>query len=296
MFMNLLSRLLVALLRLLQHLPLSLQARIGRGFGAVLLRCARQRRAIAQRNLELCLPHWDAPQRARVLREHFALLGRSLLERGLLWYAPAQRLRSLIRVEGDVTLAQRSQRPVMWLVPHFLGLEVAGAATQLFQERTGVDIYQTQSNAYLDAVLKRGRLRFGRGEAYPRGVPIRQVMKRIREGCPFFNMPDQDYGPKDSAFVPFFGVPAATLLAPSKMARLLDMVVQPVVVDILPGGQGWRVRFLEPWTDWPTADPVADAARMNAFIETQILRDPAQYLWVHKRFKTRPPGQASLYR
>jgi KDO2-lipid IV(A) lauroyltransferase len=294
--MNLLAHLLVVCLRLLQRLPLGLQAAIGRGFGAVLLRCARQRRGIAQRNLALCFPQWPEAQRAAVLREHFALLGRSLLERGVLWYAPPERLKGLIHVEGDVGLAQRSDRPVMWLVPHFLGLEVAGAAVQLFQQRTVVDIYQTQSNAYLDGVLKQGRLRFGRAEAYPRSVPIRQVMKRIREGCPFFNMPDQDYGPKDSTFVPFFGVSAATLLAPSKMARMLDMVVQPVVVDILPGGQGWRVRFLEPWADWPTADPAADATRMNAFIEAQILRDPAQYLWVHKRFKTRPPGEPSVYR
>ena len=294
--MNLLARLLVTCLRLLQGLPLGLQAAIGRGFGAVLYLCARQRRGIAQRNLALCFPQWSEGQRAAVLREHFALLGRSLLERGVLWYAPPERLKGLIHVEGDVGLAQRSDRPVMWLVPHFLGLEVAGAAVQLFQQRTVVDIYQTQSNAYLDSVLKQGRLRFGRAEAYPRSVPIRQVMKRIREGCSFFNMPDQDYGPKDSTFVPFFGVSTATLLAPSKMARMLDMVVQPVVVDILPGGQGWRVRFLEPWADWPTADPAADAARMNAFIEAQILRDPAQYLWVHKRFKTRPPGEPSPYR
>ena len=111
--MNLLARLLVALLRLLQCLPLSLQARIGRGFGAVLHLCARRRRAIAQRNLELCFPDWPAARRARVLREHFALLGRSLLERGLLWYAPPERLKALIHVEGDVGLAQRSQRPVM---------------------------------------------------------------------------------------------------------------------------------------------------------------------------------------
>jgi KDO2-lipid IV(A) lauroyltransferase len=293
--MNLLARLLVACLHLMQHLPLSVQAGIGRGFGAVLHLCARQRRGIAQRNLALCFPDWTEEKRAVVLREHFALLGRSLLERGLLWYAPPERLKGLIQVEGDVGLAQRSDRPVMWLVPHFLGLEVAGAAVQLFQQRTGVDIYQTQSNAYLDAELKKGRLRFGRADAYPRSVPIRQVIKRIREGCPFFNMPDQDFGARDSAFVPFFGVSAATLLAPSKMARMLDMVVQPVVVDMLPGVQGWRVRFLEPWADWPTPDAVADVARMNAFIESQILLEPAPYLWVHQRFKTRPPGEPPVY-
>jgi KDO2-lipid IV(A) lauroyltransferase len=293
--MNLAARLLVAALWLLQLLPFALQVRIGRGFGALLHLFAHKRRRIAQRNLALCFAQWPAHQRDQVLREHFALLGRSLLERGLLWYAPPERLKGLIHVEGDVGLAQRSTRPVMWLVPHFLGLEVAGVAVQLFQQRTAVDIYRAQSNAYLDAELKKGRLRFGRAEAYPRSVPIRQVIKRIREGCPFFNMPDQDFGARDSAFVPFFGVSAATLLAPSKMARMLDMVVQPVVVDMLPGGQGWRVRFLEPWADWPTPDAVADVARMNAFIESQILLEPAQYLWVHQRFKTRPPGEPPVY-
>jgi Kdo2-lipid IVA lauroyltransferase/acyltransferase len=289
------ARLVVALLRLLQLLPLSALAQVGRGFGALLYRFGRERRAIAERNIELCFPKLDPTARDALVREHFALLGRSLLERGLLWYAPIERLKALIHVEGDVGLAERSERPVMWLVPHFLGLEVAGAAVQLFQTRTGVDVYQAQSSAYFDKVLKEGRLRFGRGEAFPRGAGIRQLMKRIKEGAPFFNMPDQDFGRKDSAFVPFFGVPAATLLAPSRMARALDMIVQPVVVDILPGGQGYHVHFMPPLQDWPTDDPLADTARMNAFIEAQILRDPPQYLWVHKRFKTRPRGEPKLY-
>ena len=289
------ARLVVALLRLLQLLPLSALAQVGRGFGVLLYRFGRERRAIAERNIELCFPALDKTARDALVREHFALLGRSLLERGLLWYAPIERLKGLIHVEGDVGLAERSERPVMWLVPHFLGLEVAGAAAQLFQTRSGVDVYQAQSSAYFDKVLKEGRLRFGRGEAFPRGEGIRQLMKRIKEGAPFFNMPDQDFGRKDSAFVPFFGVPAATLLAPSRMARALGMIVQPVVVDILPGGQGYHVHFMPPLQDWPTDDPLADTARMNAFIEAQILCNPPQYLWVHKRFKTRPHGEPRLY-
>ncbi|MFM7531564.1 MAG: lipid A biosynthesis acyltransferase [Rubrivivax sp.] len=288
-------RLVVAALRLMQHLPMGLLVHLGRGLGRVLGVCARRRRHIARRNLELCFPQAEPAWRAAVLREHFALLGRSLVERALLWYAPEARVRALIRVEGDIDLAARSPRPVMWLVPHFLGLEVAGAAVQLLQPRTVLDIYQPQRNAYFDRVLKQGRLRFGRAEAYPRGTPIRQVMARIREGQPFFNMPDQDFGPRESSFVPFFGVPAATLIAPSRIARMLDMVVQPVVVDMLPGAQGWRVRFLPPLQGFPTEDALADAARMNAFVEEQIRLDPAQYLWVHKRFKTRPPGEPSLY-
>jgi KDO2-lipid IV(A) lauroyltransferase len=105
-----------------------------------------------------------------------------------------------------------------------------------------------------------------------------------------------DFGTRDAAFVPFFGVPAVTLLAPSRLARALDMAVQPVVAEILPRGRGYLVRYEPPWTDFPSDDPVADSARMNRWIETEIRRNPAQYLWVHRRFKTRPPGEPSLYR
>ena len=289
------ARALVGLLWLLQHLPLAVLASLGRGFGALLHAFGHRRRRIARRNIDLCFPELGSAERAALVREHFALLGRSLLERGLLWYASPQRIRGLIRVEGDIGLAERSTRPVMWLVPHFLALEVAGAAVQLFQGRTGIDLYRPQSSPYLDRVLKQGRVRFGRGECYPRGTPIRTLIKRIRAGCPLFYMPDQDFGARESVFVPFFGVPAATLEAPSKMARLLDMVVQPVVAEMLPGGAGWRVRFLEPFQDWPSDDATADAARLNAFIEAQVRAMPAQYLWVHQRFKTRPPGEPPVY-
>ena len=104
-----------------------------------------------------------------------------------------------------------------------------------------------------------------------------------------------DFGERDAAYVPFFNVPAATLLAPSRLARALNMVVQPVVAEALPGGQGYRVRFLPPWEDFPSADALADTAAMNRWIESEIRSNPAQYLWVHKRFKTRPVGEPSLY-
>lgn len=288
-------RILLALLWLLHHLPLAWLAALGRGLGVLLHAFGHKRRRIAMRNFELCFPQLSKAQREALAREHFKLLGRSLLERGVLWWAPAARLKKLIYIEGDVGLAQRTPGPVMWLVPHFVGLEVAGAAVQLFQTRRGLDIYQTQRSAVFDAALKKGRLRFGQAEAYPRGTSIRIIMKRLREGCAFFNMPDQDFGARDAAFVPFFGVPASTLLAPSRMASALNMTVQPIVVSLLPGGQGWRVHFHDAWPDWPTSDALADTARMNAFIESEIALQPSQYLWVHKRFKTRPPGEAELY-
>lgn len=290
------ARLMLALLWLLHLLPLGLQAFIGAQAGRLMHALAGSRRRIARRNVALCFPEKTAAERDALVREHFRWLGRSLLERGLLWYASPERLRRLIHVEGEVRLAETSDRPVMWLVPHFMGLDVAGSATQLFQSRMVGSIYQAQSNPVFDHAMRRGRVRFGQGDIFSRKEGLLPLMRAIRQrGFMFFNLPDMDFGRREAAFVPFFGVPAATLLAPSKLARALDMVVQPVLAEMLPGGQGYRVRFLPPWTDFPTADPVADVARMNRWIEEEVRRNPAQYLWVHKRFKTRPEGEAKLY-
>jgi KDO2-lipid IV(A) lauroyltransferase len=289
------ARVALGLLWLLHWLPLPILAALGRGLGGLLWAVGKKRRRIAIRNLELCLPELSDDERVALAREHFGWLGRSFLERSLLWYASSARLRKLVHVEGDVHLAERSERPVMWLVPHFLGLDVAGVATQLYQTRKVGSIYQQQSSAVFDAAMKAGRLRFGNAEIYPRSDSARPLMRAIKRGDAFFNLPDMDFGERDAAFVPFFGIEAATLLAPSRMARALDMVVQPVVAELLPGGHGYKVRFLPPWTDFPTANAVADTTRMNGWIESEVRRNPAQYLWVHKRFKTRPAGEPGFY-
>lgn len=289
------TRVLLAALWLFHWLPLRVQALLGRALGRLGYAVAGRRRRIALRNLGLCLPALTAPQREALAREHFEWLGRSLLERGLLFYASERRLRRLIHVEGDVKLAEHSPRPVMWLVPHFMALDVAGVAASLFQQRHAISIYQTQRNAVMDAAVRHGRVRFGRADIFPRDDSAKALVRAIRRGDAFFNLPDMDFGARDAAFVPFFGVPAATLLAPSRLARALDMVVQPVIAETLPGGAGYRVRFLPPWDDFPSDDALADTAAMNRWIEAQIRLNPAQYLWVHKRFKTRPAGEASFY-
>ena len=289
------SRLFLALLWLTHWLPLPLLAAIGRGVGLLLHAFARSRRHVALRNVELCFPEQPDAQRRALVREHFQWLGRSIVERGLLWYAPTERLKRLIHVEGDVTLAERSPRAVMWLVPHFMGLDVAGAATQLFQTRRVGSIYQPQSDSVIDAAMRAGRLRFDQGDVFARSDSAKPLIRAIKRGDAFFNLPDMDFGARDASFVPFFGVPAATLMAPSRMARALDMVVQPVVAQMLPGGQGYRVRFLPAWEHFPSDDPLADTAAMNRWIEAEVRANPAQYLWVHKRFKTRPPGEPALY-
>ena len=289
------ARALIALLRLLQRLPAGMLFAFGRGLGHLLHALAAERRGIARRNIDLCFPQMPLAERRAVVREHFALLGRSYVERALLWYAPRERLERLIRVEGEPATLTHAGRPVMWLLPHFLGLEVAGVALQFVQPRHCVSHYRRQRNAVFDHELRQGRMRFGRCEVYPRATSVRVLLKRVREGCALIILPDQDFGERDSVFAPFFGVQAATLSAPARIARLLDMVVQPVAVDMLPGAQGWRVRLLPPLQGWPVGDAQADAAAMNAVIEREVERAPAQYLWVHRRFKTRPPGVPDHY-
>lgn len=289
------ARVALGLVWLLHWLPLPVLARVGQGLGLLLHSLGRARREVARRNIALCMPHLSVAEQHRLVREHFMWTGRSLLERGLLWHASAARLKRLIHVEGEVHLAERSDKPVMWLVPHFVGLEVAGAATQLFQTRMGCDIYTAQSNPVMDAAFHKGRARFGLALLFNRQQGAIPVVRAIKKGTAFFNASDMDFGLRDAAFVPFYGQPAATLLAPSRMAKSLSMVVQPLIAEMLPGGQGYRVKFMPAWEGWPSDDPEADAAAMNRFIEQQIATMPAQYFWVHKRFKTRPPGEPPVY-
>lgn len=289
------ARLLIGLLWLLHFLPLALLAPLGRGFGRLLWWLARSRRHIARRNLELCFPELTPAEREALAREHFAMVGRSLLERGLLWFASAERLQRMIRVKGNIGLAEQTPGAMMWLLPHFVGLEWSGPALMLNQKRPGVDVYQPQSNAVLDAQVLAGRARFGTTAFVDRHEGIRPVLRFIKQGYAFLNAPDLDHGEKDSAFVPFFGVPACTLLAPARMAASQKMVVQPLVVTMLPGGQGYEVEACEPIPGYPSDDPLEDARTINAWLETRVRRHPAQYFWVHKRFKTRPAGEPPVY-
>jgi Kdo2-lipid IVA lauroyltransferase/acyltransferase len=292
---NLGARAAIALLWLLHWLPLPLLAALGQGLGALLWRLAGSRRRIALRNLELCFPEKSAGEREQLAREHFGWMGRSILERGLIWFASPQRLLRLMQFEGDIHQAERSTQPVMWLLPHFAALDWAAPALMLGQSKPGVDVYQRQSNAVFDAALMKGRGRFGQNAFVDRHDGIRPVIKLIRKGYGFVNAPDMDFGRDDSAFVPFFGVPACTLLAPAKMAAALGMTVLPLILLMKPGGQGYRVIAPPPLDGFPSGDALADTARLNQWLEAQIRQAPAQYLWVHKRFKTRPEGEPGLY-
>ncbi len=283
----------LALLWLLHFLPLSVLAAFGRGLGLVLYALGRERRNVALTNLRLCFPHWTEQQRRKVARRHVQAVARSFVERGILWWSSLERIQRLIRVEGREHVDALRGQPMIWLAPHFVGLDMGG--TRLITEWAGCSMYSRQKDPLVDRVLLRGRTRFITPRLFSRQDGIRPLVRAIREGLPFYYLPDQDLGPRESIFVPFFGVPAATITGLSRLARLAGAVVVPVVTRQLPGGDGYVTTFYPHWRGFPSGDDEADARRMNDFIEQRVLEMPEQYWWLHKRFKTRPPGETRLY-
>jgi KDO2-lipid IV(A) lauroyltransferase len=287
------TRIAVFLLWLLHFLPLALLAPLGRGLGLISYALVRERRRVALTNLRLCFPHWSEQERVRTARRHFQAFGRGLLEHAILWWGSKERIQRLVRVEGLEHWEAVRDRPVIWLAPHFVGLDMGGA--RIITEWRGVSVYSHQKDPVVDRILLRGRTRFVTPVLFSRQDGIRPVVKAMREGLPFYYLPDQDFGSRDSVFVPFFGVPAATITGLARLARLARAVVVPAVTRQLPGAQGYELRFYPAWQDFPSGDIVRDTRRMNEFIEQRVVEMPEQYFWLHRRFKTRPPGEPSVY-
>jgi Kdo2-lipid IVA lauroyltransferase/acyltransferase len=286
-------RLILGVMWLLHWLPLPILGRLGEWTGSFLFMVLRSRRHITLTNLRLCLPHLSEAQRVALARQHFQAYARSVLERGILWWAPEARLRKLIVVEPRVPMEAIQSGPTILLCPHFVCLDVAGVAVVL--ESPACSIYTSQRNRVFDQALRKGRTRFHPAKLLSRGEGVKPILRAMREGLPFFMLPDMDFGAKDAAFVPFFGIPAATLTAPGRIAAAVNAKVIPVVGTFLPDYRGWKVTFYAPWENFPGDDIVSATRRMNEFIETRVLETPSEYFWTHKRFKTRPEGVRSVY-
>ena len=287
------TRLGLGLIWLLHWLPLALLAPLGRAAGLLLYALAGERRSVVLTYLRLCFPDLREPQRVQLARNHFAVFTRSLLEHGILWWGSRERVLRMVRVEGlEHWLAVR-ERPVIWLSPHFVGLDMGGI--RLTAEFPLVSVYSKQKNPVFEAVLLHGRTRLGPTELYSRQDGIRPVAKAIKKGLPFYYLPDMDFGERDSMFVPFFGVPAATITGLARIAAMTGAVVVPAVTTQLPGGDGYVLRFYPAWDHYPGGDLAANTRRMNAFIEERVREMPEQYYWLHKRFKTRPAGEERIY-
>jgi len=279
---------------LLHWLPLPALAMLGRLFGRLLHRFGRERRHVALTNLGLCFPQMSVAEKSALAVRHFEAFGRSFLERGLLWWASAARIRRLVRIEGREHLDAVRGRPVILLVPHFVGLDMGW--TRLTLELDMVSIYANQKNLLFNAALYRGRLRFGQSVLLSRQEGTRPAIRAMKAGQPFYYLPDMDYGERDTIFVPFFGVPAATITGLSRLARMTGAAVVPVIARM--EGDGYVVALGPAWADYPAPGEKGieiDTRRMNAFIEAAVLQMPEQYFWLHKRFKTRPAGEKGVY-
>ncbi|HLE66041.1 MAG TPA: lipid A biosynthesis acyltransferase [Burkholderiales bacterium] len=287
------SRVAFALMWLLHFLPLRAIAAAGNALGNVLFWLIPERRRVTRINLEKCFPQMDRRERETLARAHFRALCRSFLDLALVWWAPRERIRRLVRIEGLGHLRGLGGAPAILFVPHFVGLDIGGSC--LAGEVRLVSMYSRHKDPHLAERLIRGRGRLGDHKLISRQQGVRAAIAGMREGRALYYLPDQDYGPRGALFTPFFGVPAATMPGLSRIARLVGARVLPCVTRMLPGGAGYVLTIEPPWENFPTEDLAADTRRMNEYIERKALEMPEQYLWMHKRFKTRPAGEPRFY-
>ena len=287
------GRLILGLSWLLHWLPLPVLAWLARGLGNLLYLVGRSRRRVALKNLSLCFPELSVQQQRRIARKHFQSFAQVIFEQCLLWWASDRRILDLIQVQGLEHWRAVKSRPIIWLAPHFSGLDWAGLLLSVEGPIAG--LYSNQKSELLNRILLKSRNRFNHAVLFSRQEGMRGVVKSLRRGISFYYLPDLDYGRRDALFVPFFGVLAATVTGLSRIAKLANAVVLPVITRQLPGGRGYEVTIYPAWENFPTDDVAADTRRMNAFFEACIKEMPEQYLWTHKRFKTRPEGEPSFY-
>ena len=286
------SRAGIVFMQMLALLPLSWIRALGVMLGWLLYVLVGSRRRVVQTNLSLCFPERSEAERRQLAQQTFIYFAQAWLDRSWLWHAPRHWVQRRVRLTGAVQELAGNE-PAVVFCPHFVGLDAAWAAVVLQVPRPSTTIYTDQSNKLVDEWILRGRQRFGYLRLFGRVDGIKPIVAALREGQPLYLLPDMDFGPEDSVFVPFYGIPTATVPSLPRFARLGRAKVVPLLPRIT--AAGYEVQVLPAWENYPGDDPVADTARMNACLQDYIATMPAQYYWVHKRFKTRPEGAPSLY-
>ncbi|WP_296265086.1 lipid A biosynthesis lauroyl acyltransferase [Pseudomonas sp. UBA6562] len=285
----------LGVLWLIVQLPYRALLAIGRALGAVMYRVAGERRRIAARNLELCFPQYSSDERQRLLKENFASTGIAFFEMAMSWWWPKARLAKLAHIEGleHLQAAQRDGQGAILMAVHFTTLEIGAAL--LGQVHTIDGMYREHGNPVFDFIQRSGRERHNLDSLAVEREDVRGMLKLLRAGRAIWYAPDQDYGTKQSLFVPLFGIPAATVTATTKFARLGKARVIPFTQRRLADGSGYRLVVHPPLADFPGESEEADCLRINQWVEGVLSECPEQYLWAHRRFKSRPEGAAPLY-
>src|SRR5512140_1549218 len=235
---------------------------IGSGLGSFFFLFPSPNRRFAERNLELCFPEMNPVERRALAKKHFQLTGFALVSLSVAWFAPRWRVErfTVFRDQHHIADALAGGKNVILLAPHFIALDMGGSRLAADRERQYVSMYRKARDPLLEYLFQR-RTRFG-GVVIERMASLKPIIRYIREGRPFYYLPDQDMGERASVFVPFFGIPAATVTATSRIAHATNAVVIPCITRALPRGRGFEVRLYPPLENFPTVDPVADAARL----------------------------------
>ena len=278
---------------LLAQLPYGWQMALGRTLGRLMGRLGKGRRHVAQVNLSLCLPELNKAERERLLRNHLESVGMALVETAISWWMPTERLRPLLQIEGlrHLHAALQKSHGAIVLIGHFTCMELFG---RLLALHTPLHVtYRQNKNALYEYMLNRAH-RHHCSSLIPH-TDLRTMFRILKRNEPLWYAPDQNYAGKHSAFVPFFGVPASTITATSRIARTSHAPVIPVLAQRLPDAAGYRIILQAPLQEFPGHDEISDATRILQVIEGHVRQIPEQYLWVHRRFKTRPPGEGPVY-
>jgi KDO2-lipid IV(A) lauroyltransferase len=282
----------VLFMRLLAYLPLAWIRALGWGLGWVLFGLIRPRRRVVLTNLRLCFPRLGERERRRLAQQVFIRFAQAWFDRSWLWHGRPALVRRRLQLGGALAELQ-GEAPTVLFAPHFMGLDAGWTALTQQLPRRFTTIYTNQANRVVDAWVLAGRRRFGQGRLFGRIDGVKTIVAALRAGEPLYLLPDMNFGPEESVFVPFYGVPAATVPSLSRFARLARAKVVPVLTRMTK--TGYAVEVLPAWTGFPTDDAVADTALMNRCLQDYIDTMPEQYYWVHKRFKDRPPGETAVY-
>jgi len=282
----------LGVLRGLGYLPLSWLRALGAGLGQVLLVAIPSRRRVVQTNLRVCFPDLSEAERDALTRQTFVHFAQAWLDRSWLWHRSAACIQSRVQLTGEVA-ALSDEVPTVLFAPHFMGLDVGWTALTLNLPLHFTTIFTPQSNAAVDAWVAKGRQRFGHVRLFRREDGVKPIVSALRQHALLYLLPDMNFGPSESIFVSFYGEPAATVPSLSRFSKLGRARVVPVITRMTE--TGYEVVVHPAWRDFPTDDAEADTALMNQRLEGFINTMPAQYFWVHKRFKTRPSGAPELY-
>ena len=282
----------IVFMQVLATLPLAVVRGLGVALGGLLYVIAVPRRRVVQTNLRLCFPERTEQELHVLTRQTFVFFAQAWLDRSWLWHGHPDKLKQRLRLTGALAELDGEQ-PTVLFAPHFVGLDAGWAALTQQVQRSFTTIYTDQANKLLDRWILRGRQRFGNVRLFGRAEGVQPIISALRAGQPLYLLPDMNFGPEESVFVPFYGVTAATVPSLSRFAKLGRAKVVPVVTRLT--ATGYEVEVMPAWPDVPSVDFVADTALMNARLQGYINTMPAQYYWVHKRFKTRPEGEDSVY-